>query len=56
MCQPFTLVYARITNEKIKADMLRLAATLPELGKMTPEEIEASVKKNNPVSPHKDII
>ena len=32
-----TQIYARITNEKIRADMLRLASALPEIGNMTAE-------------------
>ena len=42
-----TQIYARITNEKIRADMQRLASALPEIGNMTAEEIDEATKKAN---------
>ena len=43
-----TQIYARITNEKIRTDMQRLASALPEIGNMTAEEINEATKKANP--------
>ncbi len=54
-----TQIYARITNEKIRADMQRLASALPEIGNMTAEEIDEATKKANPKKsqpPHPDLL
>lgn len=40
-------IYARITNEKIKAEMQRLASALPGIGNMTAKEINEVTKKAN---------
>ncbi len=51
-----TQIYARITNEKIRDDMHRLAAAMPKIGNMTDEEIAAATKKSFSRGIHPDIL